>query len=209
MDEIADFVRSQPIKRFAKDNIIVFQDELPAALYAIRSGYVKIYDLSRDGNEQLLGLAGKFDFIPSELLFGGTTSAQFFYAAFTPVEVYVVNKQLFLDKIQADSATLYAVAQTVTRKYHALLHHLSAVQKPKAREKIIYALYFLAAYFLSDTQIHSRRMPLALTQQDIANLVGVTRETAAHELKILKSEGYIAYTASAFYINSSLTSLIA
>ncbi len=209
MDEIAAFVRTQPIKHFGKDNIIVYQGEVPDALYAIRTGYVKIYDLSGDGSEQLLGLAGKYDFIPSEVLFSNLTAAQFFYGAFTPLEVYAVDKRQFMERLLNNKEAMYAVVQTVTEKYHGLLRHLAAVQKPKAREKIIHVLNFLAVHFLDSKDAGSlATMSLPFTQQDIANLVGVTRETAAHELKILKNEGYIIYSKNTFRISDRFTNLI-
>lgn len=209
MDEIVRFVQAQPIKRFAKDSIMVYQGEAPGRIYAIRSGFVKIYDLSTDGNEQLLGLAGKYDFIPSELLFTEDVAAQFFYASFTDVEVYVVNREELARRIRSDTEALYQIVRTVSAKYHGLRRHLTAAQKPKAREKIVYVLYFLASYFVvsgSGRQLHKVTIPL--TQQDIANLVGLTRETAAHELKRLKNEGYISYNKSSFLINERLSSLI-
>jgi CRP-like cAMP-binding protein len=210
MDEIAAFIRTQPIRKFSKDAILTYQGELPRSLYAIRSGYVKIYDLSSDGNEQFLGLAGKFDFVPSEILFTDLQVAQFFYAAFTPAEVYVVNRREFIERIRTNSDALYQIAQTVTAKYHDQLRHLTAVQKPKAREKIIYVLYYLGSLSFDDIRATGagRPVPLPLTQQDIANLVGVTRETAAHELKALKNEGYISYDKTDFYINATLAGLI-
>src|SRR5688500_17689848 len=76
MEKIAAYVRAQPRKKFTKDNILVYQGEAPRSLYAIRTGFVKIYDLSSDGNEQMVGLAGKYDFIPSELLFSRDVAAQ-------------------------------------------------------------------------------------------------------------------------------------
>ncbi len=209
MEEVAAFVRSQPIKKFSKDNIIVYQGEVPDALYAIRTGYVKIYDLSVDGSEQLLGLAGKYDFIPSEVLFSNLTASQFFYGAFMPVEVYAIDKRQFMERLKGDNDALYAVVQSVTEKYHSLLRHLAAVQKPKAREKIIHVLQFLATQFTIKQQpgvLPSMAMPF--TQQDIANLVGVTRETAAHELKLLKNEGYITYSKNSFYISERFANLI-
>lgn len=209
MDEVADFIRAQRVKKFTKDSILVYQGELTSTLYAIKSGYVKIYDISFDGNEQFLGLAGKFDFIPSEILFSNLRAAQFFYAAFTPVEVYVVNRQQFLTRVRSDTEALYRIVEVVTEKYHEQMRHLTAVQKPKAREKIVYVLHFLASHFIEEMEDVARQVPMPLTQQDIANLVGVTRETAAHELKILKNEGYITYNKTAFYINDKLTSLIA
>jgi CRP/FNR family cyclic AMP-dependent transcriptional regulator len=207
MDELAAFVRTQPTKKFSKDCILTYQGELPTALYAIRSGYVKIYDISSDGNEQFLGLAGKYDFVPSEILFSHLRAAQFFYAAFTPVEVYRVNRDEFMDRVRHSPAALYKIVEAVTEKYHNQMHHLTAVQKPKAREKIIYVLHFLATHF-TEGAATANHVPLPLTQQDIANLVGVTRETAAHELKQLKSEGYIAYNKTAFYIDDKLANLI-
>jgi CRP-like cAMP-binding protein len=209
MDELAVYVRTQPIRKFTKDCILVYQGELPTTLYAIRSGYVKIYDISPDGNEQFLGLAGKYDFIPSELLFSNLRAAQFFYAAFTSVEVYVVNRTEFLQQVRRNTEALYHIVQTITEKYHGQLRHLTAVQKPKAREKIVYVLHFLASHFIDGVTLAVNPVPLPLTQQDIANLVGVTRETAAHELKLLKNEGYITYDKSTFYIHEKLTSLIA
>lgn len=208
MDELAAYIRTQPVRRFTKDCMMVYQGELPSSLYAVRSGYVKIYDISPDGNEQFLALAGKYDFLPSELLFSQLRAAQFFYAAFTPVEVYVVNRLEFIRRLQQDSQALYHIVQLITEKYHGQLRHLTAVQKPKAREKIVYVLHFLATHFMDGVTLSAGPVPLPLTQQDIANLVGVTRETAAHELKQLKNEGYISYNKSSFYINETLSNLI-
>ncbi len=217
MDEIAAFVRSQPVKKFTKDSIMIYQGEAPRSIYAIRSGFAKIYDLSSDGNEQMVGLAGKYDFLPTELLFSRAIAAQFFYAAFTPIEVYVVNRDELAGRIRNDAEALYHIVQTVSDKYHGLRRHLTAAQKPKAREKIVYVLYFLATYFVVNTAGATdaggkpqslQKVAIPLTQQDIANLVGVTRETAAHELKQLKNEGYITYNKSAFFIRDTLDGLI-
>lgn len=225
MDEITAFVRSQPVRRFAKDSILIYQGELPTALYAIRSGFVKMYDLSTDGSEQLVGFAGKYDFIPSELLMTDQVAAQFFYAAFTPVEVFVIDRQAFMARIRGDSKALFLIVQTVTEKYLRLRLHLTAAQKPKAREKIVHALYFLSTYFADESRspltasqlaasadrpvaARPHRIVLPITQQDIANLVGISRETAAHELKLLKAEGYISYGKTVFVINGSLERLI-
>lgn len=209
MDEVAAFIRAQRVKAFPKDAILVYQGELTSHLYAIKSGYVKISDISLDGSEQFLGLAGKHDFIPSEILLSNLRAAQFFYSAFTPVEVYAVSRGEFMRRVRGNAEALYKIVEIVTEKYHEQMRHLTAVQKPKAREKIIYVLHFLASHFMDEVEDMARRVPLPLTQQDIANLVGVTRETAAHELKLLKNEGYITYNKTAFYINDSLGNLIA
>jgi len=210
MEEVETFIRSQPTRKFTKDNILIYQGEVPRGLYAIRSGYVKVYDLSDDGNEQVVGLSGKFDFLPSELLFSKEIVAQYFYAAFTPVEVYVVDRDKLAQRINRDADVLYRIAQTINNQYSGLRRHLTAVQKPKAREKIIYLLHFLSSYFADNENLSGpqQRVAIPLTQQDIANLVGVTRETAAHELKQLKNAGFIDYDKSVFAVNETLEQLI-
>lgn len=213
MDEMTVFVQKQPLVKFAKDTTLVYQGEVSQKLYAIRSGYVKIYDLSVEGNEQLLGLACKYDFLPSEALFvPGKPVAKFFYSAFTPVEAYVVDRQEFLDRIRHNTEALYQIAVTLHTKYSGLMQHLNAVQRLKARDKIVYVLYFLANDYMKEALLDGapggRQIGIPLTQQDIANLVGVTRETAAHELQRLKQEGLISYNRSTFMVHERLVNLV-
>ena len=45
------------------------------------------------------------------------------------------------------------------------------------------------------------RIVLRLSHQDIAEMVGITRETAAVELHKLKRKGYIAYQRFTYYVD--------
>jgi CRP/FNR family transcriptional regulator len=189
--DIASFIRNQPTKTFAKNEVLLQQGEKPQAIYAVRSGLIKISDISIDGYEQMLWLAKKYDVIPLEWLFDASQMSPFFYTAHTKVEVYVVSKNDFLEHIHDDAAVLSQINKMISIKQRQLLEHISSTLKPKARDKITHMLYHIGLRFYeNDTTTDTT---IQLTHQNIANLVGITRETASLELLNLKKEGFIDY----------------
>lgn len=194
------FIRSQPAKKFAKNSIMIYQGEAPTALFAIRSGFVKIHDVSTQGTDETVWFAKKYDFIPLDWLFGKNQAAPFFYTAFTDTEAYVVSKAAFLDFVKDRNDVLLAIIDAIVDKQAALLRHLNAVQKSKASEKVLYTLQFIASRYSADERQEDPDVTLPLTHQDIADLVGLTRETTAIELKRLKDDGIIDYSSTSFLI---------
>lgn len=211
VNKISDFIRNQPSKQFAQGEILIQQDSEPEHLFAIRSGFVRVHDIAEDGSEQLTWLAKKYDILPIEWLFhNGYRNSQFFYTAHNDVEAFVVDRAAFMGQAKEDPETLLAIIEAITGKYHDLLQHVNAAQKPKARDKIIYALYFLAMRFTEEERAGMHKIELPLSHYDIASLVGTKRETASLELKKLKNEGVIDYDKHSFYINTDkLSRLIA
>lgn len=199
--KIADFIRSQPTKSFAKDEILIYQDTVPRHLFAIRSGFVKVHDVAEDGSEQLNWLAKKYDVLPVEWLFDTESKSQFFYTAHTDVEAFIVSREAFMAHAKDDPETLLAITETIIQQYHDLLRHVNAAQKPKARDKVTYSLFFLSKRFLPEKNEGLQKITIPLNHRDIAGLVGTSRETVSLELKKLKDEGVIDYDKTAFYID--------
>lgn len=189
--DIASFIRAQPSKTFAKNEILLQQGDKPQVVYAVRSGLIKISDISMDGYEQMLWLAKKYDVVPLEWLFDASQTSPFFYTAHTKVEVFIISKEDFLDHINNDAEVLSEINRMISIKQRQLLEHISATLKPKARDKITHMLYHIGLRFCEDGK--TLDTTIQLTHQNIANLVGITRETASLELLTLKKEGFIDY----------------
>ncbi|MEO5950474.1 MAG: Crp/Fnr family transcriptional regulator [Candidatus Saccharimonadales bacterium] len=188
---IAEFIRSQPIKLFTKNEILLQQGEIPTSIFAVRSGLVKISDISIEGFEQMLWLAKKYDVIPLEWLFDASTVSPFFYTAHVDTEVFVVPKDEFLYHIKDDGEAKSEINLAISMKQRQLLEHISSTLKPKARDKITHMLYHIGLRFQESDDGDDSSLPL--THQNVANLVGITRETASLELRVLKQEGFIDY----------------
>jgi CRP-like cAMP-binding protein len=69
--------------------------------------------------------------------------------------------------------------------------HINALEQSKASEKVLYAIHHLALCFGHDLKTDVVEIPLPLTQQDVANFTGLTRETISVELKKLASQKVI------------------
>src|SRR5690349_17112931 len=123
--DIASFIRAQPTKTFAKNEILLQQGDKPQVIYAVRSGLIKISDISIDGYEQMLWLAKKYDIVPLEWLFDASQISPFFYTAHTKVEVFVVSKDDFLEHINKDAEVLSEINRMISIKQRQLLEHIS------------------------------------------------------------------------------------
>lgn len=201
-EEILRFIRSQPAKKFTKGETILRQGEEPEVLYGVRSGYIKAYDIASDGSEQLIWLAKRGDVVPLEWLFADDKASPYFYAAFTDVAVYAIDKAALLSSLRNNSEALMVLVEAVTNKYTHIMSHLNAAQKPKARDKIMHLLNFIAMRFSHKEDGDVDHVEVPLTHQDFANLVGLARETTTLELKKLKEQGVVDYDKSNFYIRT-------
>lgn len=148
----------------------------------------------------MLWLAKKYDVIPLEWLFDASQTSPFFYTTHTEAEVFVVPKDAFLENITNDAHALLEINRLISLKQKQLLEHISATLKPKARDKITHMLYYIGLRFYEEGTAPNIVIPL--THQNIANLVGITRETASRELLTLKKEGYIDYSKQSITIHT-------
>ena len=200
--QLAKFVEKFPTKQFGKGEMIVYQEETSPCLYAIKTGFVKAYDINNDGSEQLVWFGSTPDIFPivffNELAIRPTN---FFYSAFSDTEVYCVDSTQFSEFLHSDSNGLFDFYRLTAQRYIDMMKRLGAVEKPKAADKIIFTLDYLASRYHGSTKNNEVEVLLPLTHQDIANLVGLTRETTAVELKRLKDKGYIYYDKWHFRIN--------
>jgi CRP-like cAMP-binding protein len=202
MDNARIFIKKFPLKHFSKGETFIYQDAEIDSLYAVRSGFIKIHDSSPTGDEQLIWVAKKYDFVPLEWLFSNVKVSRFYYTAFTDLEAYAVSKTAFLAYVQEHPEVMPDIVRAISDKCNDAMLLINAIQKPRVREKLIYTLSFISSRLVDPTAQESKQSVMVpLTQQDLADLSGMTRTTAAVELKRLKDEGYINYDKSSLVIN--------
>lgn len=193
---VEEFITRHPTKTFSKDEMIILQDVTPRHAYAIKSGYVKGYDINAEGSEQLVWFGAPGDYFPLPWIFSITQATNFFYSAFSDTEVYVIPRSEFIAFLKRNPDALFTTTRRIVARYYDQMRRLNAVGKPKADQKLAHLLHFLALRFGYATKQRNFEISIPLTQQDIANLLGITRETAAIELKKLKDAGFITYEKS-------------
>lgn len=197
----AEFIKSAPLRIFKKGEMLIGEGEIPASLFAVQDGFVKVSAVSEEGVERLLWIAGRLDIVPTEALFSRSKAVRFFYMAHTDVSVYVVNKEEFLNLARTNLQVMTEVAYAMSSHYDDLLGRIHSIEQSAVRSKIVHTLYDLGRRFSVDDQVDLCSLGLRLTHQDIADMVGATRETVSLELKKLRADGYIKYGRSKFIVH--------
>jgi CRP-like cAMP-binding protein len=184
------------VHKFKKGQLLIFQGEVPRYGYALKSGIIKEYDISKQGNEQTTWLIGRLEVFPLPWLTGVVTTASYYYEAVSDCELYVIEQTVFLELIKTDHTFLLRELNRQAEKEIYQTRRIAAILNIKAQDKIIHTFHYLVESY---GQFHGNNLAqinLPLTHQDIANLTGMTRETVSKEIGILKSEGLLLGTDS-------------
>lgn len=188
------FLDRHPVRTYKKGEIIIFQGEAPRNAMVVKSGIVKAYNLSINGDEKPVAFYNADNVFPAVWVYGKVASATYYYEAFTPeVEVYMVGREEFVDFIKKRPELLYLELERQLIDQFGGSLRLNALQHSRASDKLVYTLHYLALTHGQPVANNRIEINLNLTHQDFANLTGLTRETAATELNRLKKQKIIDY----------------
>ena len=191
---LARFLDKYPVRKISKGEIIIFQGEEPRSSYVVKSGVVKTYNLSVNGDEKPVGFETAGNVFPAPWTFRKAASAQYYYEAFSDTELYIVPRDDYVAFLKSNHEVLVATLEQYVSARLGDTMRLNALQHSRASDKLIYTLHYLAVSHgrpTADPQVIE--ILLALTHQDFANLTGLTRETTATELNKLKTRKVISY----------------
>lgn len=192
--QLNEFLSKYTLRTFKKGEIIIFQGEAPRSAYVVKSGVVKAYNLSVNGDEKPVGFYTERDTFPGAWTYDKTPSAVYYYEAFSDeVQLYAVPRADYVAFIQSSPVMMYAELERYVVDHLAKSMRLNALQHSRAGDKLIYTLHYLALSHGVRKSPQLVEITLSLTHQDFANLTGLTRETAATELNKLKHLGIISY----------------
>lgn len=201
MDGLEPLLRSAPLRSFSAGSTVLYQGEAPRSAFIVKSGIVKAFNISARGEEQIISLYEEAEIFPIAWVFKKSPVAIYFYEALIDCEIYTVSRDELKKFITKHSGVMQIILEHYVTSYTASLVHISALEQAKAREKIMYTLYFLCRRYGHVQKDDLAYINLQLTHQDIANLVGLTRETTATELNRLKQAGIVKYSKRQYIIN--------
>ncbi len=163
---------------------MIYHGDKPNHVMFIKSGAVKFYDTDTDGNEKILYIGGAGSLLPLFYSFEDKDSVDGFYATITKTEVTMVP----LDDFRKQLKTLPDYAFSVLRWYAEKMDHvvlrLKSMEKSSAKQRLLQAFSYLCnEHAVHRVNSHWCKINFPLTQQVIADLTGLTRETVNVTLK--------------------------
>lgn len=179
---------SAHLRQVPKGQIIIYEGDTPHEIYVIKSGIVKIYDIDSQGNEKILHILHETALLPLVFFSGKNQPVNWFYAAITDCELYALPQQMLEEAMRADGAFAVHLMHDFSIDVHELLVRLSSLEKTTVRDKLIAALKFLLVYHTEKQRSNWWQVRFPVSHQLLADLSGITRESAAIAMKELQDE---------------------
>ncbi len=192
------------IRRFSKKRTILFQGEVPQSVMVLQEGLAKVYGITTGGDQRTVTLLSVGDIFPVECIFNKSRVSLYYYEALTDCSALSLPKAVFLEALESDKALKNQIFESYMAHYTSATMHIYALEHSHAQEKVVYILQYLVARFGEKQPNGFTKIALRLSHQDIAEMVGLTRETTAVELHRLKDKKLIDYQRFAYYVNVSL-----
>ncbi len=174
-------------RRIPKHQTIVEEGLAGDYMYVIRDGQVKVTKLSGDGREKILELMGPGDFFGEmSLLDGAVRSAS--VKSMTETRILALSRNDFLKELRRNPDLAMAVIQELTRRVRQMDEQASSLSFQRVKERTQGLLRRLAK---NDSELEGRRGTPPLTHQQIADMIGTSRETVTRIVKRLKDQGWL------------------
>jgi len=157
-------------------------------VYAVRSGAIKCYDVSPDGEESVLGFSFPGELVGLEAL--GTGAHQCFAVALETTQYCEIPYRALQD-LMAESA---GIREHMLRMMGQQLQQLAECSKTvRQRDARLRVQRFLSDYAvrLSARGLDGSCFRLAMERRDIANFLGLTQETVSRALGTLQQQGIV------------------
>lgn len=185
LEAIFEDVRS---KHYPKGQIMLYQHDPSLDVLLLKEGIVKVYDIDEQGNEKTLHLLKPWAIMPFVFFSGNEDPTQWFYSALTDCDVCVVPIATINAQIRANNELMLYLMHWFSQEVHEVMVRLSSLGKTNTRDKLVAALKYLALYHCIQRRSGWRRVTFPVNHQLLADMTGMTRESAATIMKSLQDE---------------------
>lgn len=174
--------------KILKGDILFAEGKLPASVYFLLSGKMKLYTTDQQGREQIVHLASSGDLMGYRAVLGGDS---FSCSASALEDSIVLNvpKATFLNVLDADAEFSFAVIRLLTQELRDAEHHLAGLARKPVRERIGEVLLILGDKF--GYEADGETINVSLSREEIAGLVGTATETVIRMLHAMQEEGLL------------------
>lgn len=179
------------IRNYRKGETLIRSDDDPQGIFCLTKGYVRQYTISKTGLELTLHILKPVSYFPMVWAINGTPNV-YYFEALTPIEVGRAPRDQVVNFIKDKPTVIFALMSQLLEDYAETLTRVEHLVFSDAYRRVISVLLYIAKHF---GEVHGKGVIVGhrFTQQDIATLVGVARETASIEMVKLEKKGLIEY----------------
>jgi CRP/FNR family cyclic AMP-dependent transcriptional regulator len=199
--ELESLAAKAVIRTYAKNTVVINEGDQADSLYIIDSGRVKVYCSERTGKEFIMNVLGSGEhFGELALLDDNRRSAS--VRTLEKSNFCIIYKDDFNKVLDEQPNIARTLIRNLTRRVRKLTQDVKLLALQDVYGRVASVLNDLASPRDEVTSI----IPDKLTQQDIADRVGASREMVARILKDLTAGDYISFEGRQIIIHGRLPS---
>ncbi|MHB8493610.1 MAG: Crp/Fnr family transcriptional regulator [Casimicrobiaceae bacterium] len=182
---LRDIAASGVVRVFPKHTILINEGDVGDALYVVLSGRVKVYASNEAGREFVIDFHGPGEYVGEMSLDGAPRSAS--VMTVEPTTCAVVNRAQFRDFILAHPDFAMHLIERLIHRVRVTTSNLKSLALSDVYGRLARLLNALVHDIDGKLVV-----PEKLTQQDIADRVGASRDMIGKLMKDLIGGGYLA-----------------
>jgi CRP/FNR family transcriptional regulator, cyclic AMP receptor protein len=198
--DLADIAGLLIDRKFPRDAVIYEDGSIGDYMYIISEGQVKVTKMSEDGREKILEILGPGDFHGDmALLDRAPRSAS--AKTTTPCVLLALSRADFLGLLKQNHEVTLEVIRVLTRRLRETDEQIKGLLFERVEGRARRLLARLAKEPVPGREDRMATSPI--THQQLADLVGTSRETITRVVKELKDEGWLEQEGKRYLVPSA------
>ena len=201
-DLLLDAAKASKVYEFEASEEIVQRGQVLEHMYVIAGGEIAIGVSSADGRHYVRRYAASGQVYGLLSILDGKSSPQF-YEARVRSRIILVPKSAILSALERHPPLWWGVVDHWSGIHRAHLAGLHEIAFDPLRVRLIRALLEYASQ-RGVRELLAAPLDLRLNQEQLANLLGMTRQSVSREIKWLEREGHVQVTYGGILLKAPL-----
>jgi CRP-like cAMP-binding protein len=189
-DEIAAIGHATTMRHCARGQQILSPDDAPERIHILKKGRVRMYRVTADGKQLTLDIYEKGTILGDMSLLGQDRVPEAYAEAIEDGVICTITPGELCRLIERYPSIGVNIIRHLSRRLEAAERELEAMAYQRVDQRLAARLLDLGRRFGIRTE-QGTRIDARLTQQELAELVGTTRETLAHTLSDFRRRGLL------------------
>lgn len=190
-EELLEIVRNINHKEFTKGDVIFTEGNVSNTLYFINEGKIKLYKYTKDGKEQILHILSEGEFF-GELELIKPSKYRFNAKAIENAKICTLTKDEMKEIMMGKPEIGLKVLETIGERLSRVENLAQNLATNDVDSRMAYLLTdLIEQYGELETTKNTITIKLPISREEMANYIGVTRETISRKLKKFEDENLI------------------
>jgi CRP/FNR family transcriptional regulator len=188
-EELLKIVKTINHKEYAKGAVVFTEGNVANTLFFINEGKIKLYKYTKDGKEQILHVLSEGDFF-GELELIKPSKYRFNSKAIIDTKICTLTKDEMKEIMMKNPEIGIKVLETVGERLSKVESLVQNLATNDVDSRMAYLLTDLMEKYGENIE-KNISIELPLSREEMANFIGVTRETISRKLKKFEDEKLI------------------